>query len=264
MVSINYFQTEPNDEFLGGAVSTKELCEWIRSTGAALPPTPQHLDFVNIDYVGVRNYLDELSSEVVKRFSSDRIVHEAVQLLLLNPKYPCDTMERDLILNFSAPESARFICARSLLTRDTWGEWRNLIREGLDVGKLVLINGRTRKAIPWPGALNQKKNADQSAGGAEPMANEGFSAEVQVASASPTVTPTPGALVALGGTSTLWTAERKTAARSRQAELKAQGIKAFAAITAAEYGVSPTRMRAVLKEKPIKKTAIKANGVWDV
>jgi hypothetical protein len=39
MMGMNYFQTEPNDEFLGGAVSTKELCEWIRSTGAELPPT---------------------------------------------------------------------------------------------------------------------------------------------------------------------------------------------------------------------------------
>lgn len=262
MVSINYFQTEPNDEFLGGAVSTKELCEWIRSTGAALPPTLRHLDFANIDYVGVRNYLDGLSSEVVNGLSSDRIVHEAIQLLLANPEYPCDTADRELILNYSALESARLNRARWLLNRDTWSEWRNLIREGLDVGKLALINGRTHKAIPWPGALNQKKNADQSAGGAQPIADEGLSAEVQVASASPTVTPTPGALVALGGTSTLWTAERKTAARSRQAELKAQGIKAFAAITAAEYGVSPTRMRAVLKEQPIKPPAKKTRGFW--
>lgn len=197
-MSINYFQTEPNDEFLGGAVSTKELCEWIRSTGAALPPTPKHLDFANIDYVGVRNYLDELSSEVVNRLSSDRIVHEAIQLLLGNPEYPCDTVERNLILNYSAPEPVRLNRARWLLNRDTWSEWRNLIREGLDVGKLALINGRTRKAIPWPGALNQNKKADQSMGGAQPIADEGFSAEVQVASASPTVTPAPGALEAFG------------------------------------------------------------------
>ena len=263
-MNIYYFQTEPNDEFLGGAVSTKELREWVKAHGAVLPPTPQHIDFDNIDYVGVRNYLDELSSEVLKRLSDHRIVHEAIQLLLANPEYPCDIRERELILNYSAPEPARLMSSRWLLNRDVWSEWRNLIREGLDVGKLALINGRTCKAIPWPGALNQNKKADQSTGGAQPIADEGFSAEVQVASASPTVTPTPGALVALGGTSTLWTAERKTAARSRQAELKAQGIKAFAAITAAEYGVSPTRMRAVLKEQPIKKPATKANGVWDV
>ena len=263
-MNIYYFQTEPNDEFLGGAVSTKELREWVKAKGAALPPTPQHVNFENIDYVGVRNYLDEISNEVVKRLSDDRIVHEAIQLLIANPDYPYEPRERDLILNYSAPEPARLICARWLLNRDTWSEWRNLIREGMDVGKLALLNGRTRKAIPWPGALNQNKKADQSEGGAEPMANGGFITEVQLTPASPPVTPTPGALVPLGGTSTLWTAERKTAARSRQAELKAQGIKAFAAITAAEYGVSPTRMRAVLKEKPIKKTAIKANGVWDV
>lgn len=190
-MGMNYFQTEPNDEFLGGAVSTKELCEWIRSTGAQLPPTPQHLDFVNINYVGVRNYLDELSREVVNRLTSDRIVHEAIQLLLGNPEYPCDTVERDLILNYSAPEPVRLNRARWLLNRDTWSEWRNLIREGLDVGKLALINGRTRKAIPWPGALNQKKNANQSAGGAEPMANEGFITEVELVPASPPVTPAP-------------------------------------------------------------------------
>ena len=200
MVNIYYFQTEPNDEFLGGAVSTKELREWVKAKGAALPPTPQHVNFENIDYVGVRNYLDEISNEVVKRLSDDRIVHEAIQLLIANPDYPYEPRERDLILNYSAPEPARLICARWLLNRDTWSEWRNLIREGLDVGKLALLNGRTRKAIPWPGALNQNKKADQSEGGAEPMANGGFITEVQLTPACPPVTPAPGALVTLGET----------------------------------------------------------------
>ena len=200
MVNIYYFQTEPNDEFLGGAVSTKELREWVKAHGAVLPPTPQHIDFDNIDYVGVRNYLDELSSEVLKRLSDHRIVHEAIQLLLANPEYPCDIRERELILNYSAPEPARLMSSRWLLNRDVWSEWRNLIREGLDVGKLALINGRTCKAIPWPGALNQNKKADQSMGGAQPIADEGFSAEVQVASASPTVTPARSALGAFGET----------------------------------------------------------------
>ena len=78
---------------------------------------------------------------------------------------------------------------------------------------------------------------------------------------SPTVLPLV-ALGALGGTTTVWTLERKTAARTMLNELKGQGSKAYAANTAAEFGVTPTRLRQVLNDKPKKAPAKK--GVWDL
>jgi hypothetical protein len=71
------------------------------------------------------------------------------------------------------------------------------------------------------------------------------------------------AAVALGGNGTIWTTEKKALARTMMNELRAQGIKAFAKNTAAEFEVSAARLRYVLKDKP-KKANKKANGVWGV
>jgi len=71
-------------------------------------------------------------------------------------------------------------------------------------------------------------------------------------------------VVALGGNSTLWTLERKSAARAMKDELRGQGNKAFAANTAAAFGVTATRLRDVLNDKPKKAPVKKVKGVWDV
>lgn len=78
-----------------------------------------------------------------------------------------------------------------------------------------------------------------------------------------TATPVP-AKDAPGGSGTVWTAERKEAARAMMNQSRGQGIKAFAANTAAAFGVTPTRLREVLNDKPKKGPAKKSKGVWDV
>ena len=74
----------------------------------------------------------------------------------------------------------------------------------------------------------------------------------------------PVAVVALGGTSIVWTLERKTAARAMKDELRGQGNKSFAANTAAAFGVTATRLRDVLNDKPKKAPAKRPKEVWDV
>ena len=69
---------------------------------------------------------------------------------------------------------------------------------------------------------------------------------------------------ARSGTATVWTEERKNAARAMLNELRGKGIKAFAANTATAFGVTATRVREVLNDKPKKAPARKAKGVWDV
>lgn len=71
---------------------------------------------------------------------------------------------------------------------------------------------------------------------------------------APTATQAPPVVPvgALGGTATVWTAERKEAARAMMNEQRGQGIKAFAASTAAAFGVTATRLREVLNDKPKK------------
>ena len=79
------------------------------------------------------------------------------------------------------------------------------------------------------------------------------------APAQNTATPAPA-----GGTVTTWTPARKEAARAMQDELRGQGNKAFAAKTAAAFGVTATRLREVLNDKPKKAPAKGVKGVWDV
>ena len=82
-----------------------------------------------------------------------------------------------------------------------------------------------------------------------------------------TTTPSPAPVVAVGasgGTVTVWTPVRKEAARAMRDELRSKGNKAFAANTAAAFGVTATRLREVLNDKPKKAPAKKVKGVWDV
>lgn len=83
----------------------------------------------------------------------------------------------------------------------------------------------------------------------------------QVPSEHNTAKPAP---VAQGGSVTLWTTERKDDARAMMNELRGQGNKAFAKKTADAFGVTPTRLREVLNDKPKKVPAKKAKTVWDV
>lgn len=67
---------------------------------------------------------------------------------------------------------------------------------------------------------------------------------------------------ASGGTATVWTAKRKADARATLERLKGQGVRAYAAMTAAEFGVTSTRLREVLKDKAKSEPAKKATGYW--
>lgn len=69
---------------------------------------------------------------------------------------------------------------------------------------------------------------------------------------------------ASSGTVTVWTPERKKAARAMMDEQRGQGIKAFAANTATAFGVTTTRLRKVLNDKPKKASTKKPKGIWDV
>lgn len=89
----------------------------------------------------------------------------------------------------------------------------------------------------------------------------GVRPEQQAATFGPTPVVTSSAS---GGTVTLWTTERKEAAREMMNEQKGKGVKAFAANTAAAFGVTSTRLREVLKNRPKKATAKMSKGVWDV
>lgn len=94
---------------------------------------------------------------------------------------------------------------------------------------------------------------------------DGVKADTNVpASATILATATVGAVGALGGTMKVWTPERKEDARAMRDELRGQGNKAFAANTAAFFGVSAKRLRDVLNDKPKKAPGKKAKGVWDV
>jgi len=73
-----------------------------------------------------------------------------------------------------------------------------------------------------------------------------------------------GALGASGGTGTTWTVERKEAARAMINEQRGKGTKAFAANTAAAFGVTATRLREVLNDRPNKAPAKKRKGIWGV
>ena len=70
------------------------------------------------------------------------------------------------------------------------------------------------------------------------------------------------AVGALGRTMKVWTPERIEAARAMRDELRGQGNKAFAANTAAKFGVSATRLRDVLNDKPKKAPGKNAKEGW--
>ncbi len=84
---------------------------------------------------------------------------------------------------------------------------------------------------------------------------------------SPLVNEPPAATspfpVPINGTAVSWTPERKLAAQTMLNSEKARGAKAFAANTAAAFGISATRLRQVLRAKPDKKAAKKAASPWD-
>lgn len=83
--------------------------------------------------------------------------------------------------------------------------------------------------------------------------------------ASPATThPAPPVVAdsAPGGTTVVWTTERKEAARAMMNEQRGQGVKAFAANTAAAFGVTPSRLRQVLNGKPKKTPAKKTASDW--
>jgi len=64
------------------------------------------------------------------------------------------------------------------------------------------------------------------------------------------------------GTAILWTTERKLAAKEMLTKEKAAGVRDYAAKTAKAFNVSPARLRAVLSDKPTKKTAKVPSSTW--
>lgn len=76
---------------------------------------------------------------------------------------------------------------------------------------------------------------------------------------------TPAPVVAesaSGGTVTVWTVERKADARAMMERLKGQGMRAYAARTAAAFNVTPARLRAVLNDTAKKAPAKRAAKHW--
>lgn len=93
----------------------------------------------------------------------------------------------------------------------------------------------------------------------------GAELSTQPAPAQNTATPAPvGADSAPGGTGVVWTTERKEAARAMMNKQRGQGIKAFAANTAAFFGVTPARLRQVLNDKPKKTPVKKTASHWGI
>lgn len=84
------------------------------------------------------------------------------------------------------------------------------------------------------------------------------------AKVSATPTDTDGTQSKIG-TVTIWTPERVAEARAMQAKLKGEGSKNYAALTAAHYDVTPTRLREVLKKAESTKGTKppKRAGLWD-
>jgi hypothetical protein len=158
-------------------------------------------------------------------------------------------------------EAARLMCGldpdlfKSLESRPNKNDQRQLCFKAAMIQRLAEREG---KESATPGEWITWAGRHQIA------VHDGFRLEVESAPAQTTATPSPVSVVALGGTATLWTLERKTAARAMQDELRGQGNKAFAATTAAKFGVTATRLREVLNDKPKKAPAKKAKGVWDV
>lgn len=155
--------------------------------------------------------------------------------------------------------------------------------------KTVWSIGHNKPLMPMPFTLPQLDEFDKVSRGTitesiKPVDDEDFSAaligvnaneiarfllfrEVPADKAVPIQTAAPmpmEAVGASGGTGTTWTVERKEAARAMMNELRGKGIKAFAANTATAFGVSATRLREVLNDKPKKAPAKKAKGIWGV
>ena len=79
----------------------------------------------------------------------------------------------------------------------------------------------------------------------------------------PPAPPTLPADTAPIGTATVWTPERKEKARAARNKYRADGIKDFSARTAKDFGVTASRLNAVLSEKKSKKSVKKAS-FWGV
>lgn len=93
----------------------------------------------------------------------------------------------------------------------------------------------------------------------------GDSQQQTIESQATTPSPAPVVVVgASGGSTTVWTTERKKDALAMMNLLRGQGVRAFAANTAAAFGVTPTRLREVLNDKPKKAPAKKPKGVWGI
>ncbi len=69
---------------------------------------------------------------------------------------------------------------------------------------------------------------------------------------------------AVTGTETVWTQERKDSARAMLEREKSKGVRAYARITADEFGVSTARLRYVLKDKTPKKSTTKPASHWNL
>lgn len=115
------------------------------------------------------------------------------------------------------------ITSRWLLGADAHLSWRRLLENAIEKQELTLLNFASK--LPIQAAPTQKTET------------------------------TPA------GTAKVWTLERKEQARAVMNKYKAGGIKDFAARTAKEFGVTATRLNAVLSEKKTKKP-VKRAGFW--
>jgi hypothetical protein len=68
--------------------------------------------------------------------------------------------------------------------------------------------------------------------------------------------------VPINGTNVVWTAQRKSEAKTMLASEKASGVRAYAANTAKHFGVTPARLRDVLSDKSKKIEAKKQVSQW--
>src|SRR5690606_12797309 len=76
--------------------------------------------------------------------------------------------------------------------------------------------------------------------------------------------PEQGGGPAQPGTTQRWTAELRKEARVMYQRLQAEGVKDYAARTAAHYGVTPQRLREVLSDGTKAAQPKKKRSPWDI